>query len=138
MKGPDECWEWAGGILSTGYGEIQDGDRNRKAHRIAWELFYGPIPNGMCVLHRCDNSACVNSRHLFLGSQADNMRDMDKKGRRVVGLRGESNLQAKLTEQKVRGIRVSRLTQRELGKKHGVSQVAIGMIKRGKSWGWLK
>ena len=74
------CWEWTGWRLQrSGYGMMWPGIR---AHRLAYELMNGRIPSGMSVLHRCDNPPCVRPDHLFLGTQADNMRDMIRKGRR--------------------------------------------------------
>lgn len=81
------CWEWLLGKDRVGYGrlKIQLGSRSAfrfsSAHRYAWELWRGPIPDGMNVLHKCDNRACCNPDHLFLGTQQDNMRDMHAKGR---------------------------------------------------------
>jgi HNH endonuclease/Helix-turn-helix domain len=75
----DGCWEWTGIRTVAGYGRCGKG--GVRAHRVSYELTYGPIPDMMHVLHRCDNPPCVNPNHLFLGAQADNMRDMAQKGR---------------------------------------------------------
>lgn len=80
------CWLWAGSIHESGYGLIGVNNRSRRVHREMWRIFRGPIPrgsgyHGTCVLHRCDIPACCNPDHLFLGTQADNMRDMRAKGR---------------------------------------------------------
>jgi hypothetical protein len=79
------CWRWTGSVSGRyGHGEIGAGRRgegNRKAHRVSWEIHRGPIPEGVQVLHRCDNGLCVNPEHLRLGTQGDNMRDMSAKGR---------------------------------------------------------
>lgn len=76
-----ECWTWTGRILDTGYGRLKHNCRQVRAHRVSWELANGPIPDGLCVLHRCDVRACVNPEHLFLGTYQDNNRDMHSKGR---------------------------------------------------------
>lgn len=75
--GPDACWQWLGFRDRIGYGHFS----HKLAHRIAWIARFGGIPEGQQVLHHCDNPPCCNSRHLFLGTQADNMRDCVAKGR---------------------------------------------------------
>ena len=82
----DGCWGWAGSVGSTGYAQMgsRKGEgvwRSMKASRFSFELHVGPIPDGMCVCHSCDNPICVNPEHLFLGTQLDNMKDKVKKGR---------------------------------------------------------
>jgi hypothetical protein len=81
------CWIWEGTRDPGGYGRIRDGRRYRLAHRVAWELAFGPIPDGFAVCHRCDNRACINLTHLFLGTLTDNNRDRMRKGRSSVGAR---------------------------------------------------
>lgn len=79
-----ECWGWAGATATRGYGKMTSGGwhgKTRTAHRVSWELHYGPILDGLQVLHLCDNPACANPAHLTLGTQLDNMRDMHRKGR---------------------------------------------------------
>ena len=79
----DGCWVWIG-AKTNGYGVICiGGTKTRQAHRVSWELENGPIPDGMCVCHHCDNPSCVRPDHLFLGTRADNNRDRDAKGRQV-------------------------------------------------------
>lgn len=83
-KGPDECWLWRGSLTTEGgYGQIA---RTRsegpvRANRVAWELFNGPIPKGLCVLHTCDTPSCVNPAHLYLGTRSDNCKEMGRKKR---------------------------------------------------------
>jgi hypothetical protein len=80
------CWLWNASLGSTGYGQINSGGRGKplKAHRVSWELHYGQTQ--LQVLHRCDNTRCVNPSHLFLGTQSDNMKDMASKKRNPRGM----------------------------------------------------
>jgi hypothetical protein len=79
------CWIWLGAIKSYGYGSIKYRNKDMRANRVSWLAFKGEIPKGLCVLHHCDNPACVNPDHLFLGTLKDNMQDCIKKGRRHHG-----------------------------------------------------
>lgn len=81
----NKCWIWRGSMEPTGYGKIGfggvDSKREFKAHRVSYEMRYGPIKDGMVICHTCDNPSCVNPNHLFEGTHTDNMRDMGRKGR---------------------------------------------------------
>jgi len=129
------CWEWQLSKSDTGYGCFYDG-RAYHAHRYSWIQANGPIPRGLLVLHACDNRACVNPDHLFLGTHAENSRDMVSKGRqrRPRTTAGEAHGESKLTDAAVREIRASSLTGRALAAKFGVSESAVSLVRRGKSW----
>lgn len=80
--GDDSCWNWTGARLPKGYGIVGISQGKHKyTHRVAWELTNGPIPEGLWVLHRCDNPPCCNPAHLFIGNNRDNVLDMIQKGR---------------------------------------------------------
>lgn len=79
------CWLWTGGLDRHGYGRFGFGHKKWKAHRASWEVFVGKIPDDMYMLHKCDNPQCIRPQHLFLGTQMDNMRDMQQKGRSRYG-----------------------------------------------------
>jgi len=81
IKSQEECWEWKSSLDGKKYGQFAINQKQYRSHRISWELTCGKIPNGLCVLHKCDNSKCVNPSHLFLGTQKDNIQDMARKGR---------------------------------------------------------
>lgn len=86
-KSQDGCWEWTGSKIPTGYGHLMFHNIQTYAHRVSWTLCVGEIPEGLCVLHHCDNPCCVRPDHLFLGTMLDNMHDRDAKGRNNKGKR---------------------------------------------------
>lgn len=106
VKKTDDCWLWVGTGLRNGYGRMIRDGKPLLAHRAAYEIQIGPIPDGMLVCHRCDNRRCVRGDHLFLGTNADNNRDCINKGRRTD--LGERNTHAKLTDESVRAMRAMR------------------------------
>ena len=132
--GANDCWDWTG-RLSRGYGHFYVARSLRYAHRIAWTLTHGD-PGEWCVLHRCDRPVCCNPAHLFLGTQADNIRDRDRKGRCRVG-RGERHGNARFTEAEVRKIRLRHVggwSCREMAKEYGVAPSTILRIVKRKTW----
>lgn len=132
---PDVCWEWAASTQRRGYGQFSAGSRMVGAHRIAFFLGTGQQPTGLHVCHKCDNKRCCNPRHLFLGTNGDNMADKASKGLAWSPcLKGEKNGRSKLTTEEVLAIRESNETQTRLAKKYGVSQVRISQIQRRKAW----
>lgn len=136
------CIEWTGALNDNGYGVMGRGRRGEgliKAHRVAYELKHGPIPDGMGVLHRCDNPPCCNDEHLFLGNQTANNADMDAKGRRspLPVLKGEENGSSILSSNQV--IEIKRFlslgkSQRAIAMAFGVSQATINNINTGRNW----
>lgn len=129
------CWEWTASKNITGYGKINIGGKLFGSHRFAYELTYGEIPDGLNVLHRCDNPPCCNPDHLFLGTHSDNSKDMSEKGRVSFG---ENHWNSKLTEERVIKIRnefsFGNITHTELSKKYNVSRRTIGDIVNKKLW----
>ncbi len=141
----ESCWLWISATNGKGYGMISiyneetKQSRGRLAPRVSWEIFKGDIPKRLFVLHECDNPACVNPDHLFLGNQMDNLKDMIAKGRaKKRGLRGEEHNQHILTEIQVKEIRDSQEKGVDLANRYGVVPTTISDIRKGKSWGWLQ
>jgi hypothetical protein len=134
----DACWEWSAALFPTGYGALAAAPPSRGmllAHRVSYELAFGPIPDGLCVLHRCDRPQCTNPRHLFLGTVRDNNEDKVLKGRQP---RGEGHPHAKLTWEQVESIRSIRsscqATIGEIAAWFGVSRALISLIIGNKIW----
>jgi predicted DNA-binding protein (UPF0251 family) len=160
------CWEWQG-ATRHGYGVLNRQGHAERAHRISWELTYGPIPDGLVVCHRCDNPPCCRPDHLFLGTVADNSADMYAKGRGNTGdrngmrrhpaarqwgnrygalhperrARGEQVKSAVLTADQVRAIRARHragIGYRRLAREFGVHRRTIWAIVKRINWGWLE
>ena len=150
-----DCWNWLGKVSSGDYGQIRVNNRRRQATHVAWYLTYGYWP--LQINHKCDNPSCVNSEHLYEGSQTENMQDCVRRGRlnplfkkgHGYGLHtrfknghdlqiGSKHSQAKLTEQQVVDIRyqyrVKNINQTELGRRFGIRQATVSNIITGKLW----
>jgi hypothetical protein len=133
------CWLWKGPFRSNGYGRFKIGRTiDKQAHRVSWVVHFGPIPDGICVLHRCDARDCINPFHLFLGTKQDNTDDMHQKGRWSPGRHdGSCNGRACLTEQQVLEIRekkASGIATRFLVAEYGVTRSTIQKIVRRSLW----
>lgn len=156
IKAPDECWIWVAsraGRYSCEYGQFGLNGKTEQAHRVAWMIDNGPIPETFegkpaCILHSCDNPGCVNPSHLFLGNQKINAVDSVNKGRRSfphpwVGLRnkklkGENHPKTHLTDNQVKQIKQllkeGNLTQKEIGERFGIAKQTVFCIKAGITW----
>ena len=129
------CWEWQRSLDKSGRGRIRNGGEHIFASRASFIAFNGPIPDGMIVCHSCDNRACINPKHLWLGTQKDNMQDMHEKGRYKGCARpGEKHSKAKLSKQEVLKIRQDDRAQRDIAKDYKVSRPLISLIKSRKLW----
>jgi hypothetical protein len=138
----DGCWNWQGFIDPNGYSRISHYDKNVLAHRVSWLIHNGKIPQGKCVLHKCDNPVCTRPSHLFLGTFDDNNKDRSAKGRSA---RGETHGHAKLTWDAVKDIRTNYIKWPQGSKgnprslkyfadKYNVPQSSIIRILSGESW----
>lgn len=128
-----KCWIWKGSIGGCCYGGFSCNGKPELAHRMSWMIHFGPIPKGLCVCHKCDNPKCVNPKHLFLGTQADNNRDARLKGRAILNksLKGSKQYNAKLNERdipKIWYLIKQGVTQREVAKRYGVCFQVINAI----------
>jgi len=138
-NGENGCWIWTRGKHKFGYGRINYGGTIYTAHRLAWEIAKGKIPDGMFVCHHCDNPPCCNPKHLFIGTPKDNMQDAAQKGRaRNNPHYGEEHHSNKLTWEKVDRIRflweTHQHTRSELGRMFGVTHQQVQNIIDHKHW----
>lgn len=140
FQDPGQCWVWAGSCNpKTGYGQLSHWEGGRRklltAHRVSFQAFIGPIPEGQQVLHRCDNRPCFNPEHLFLGSQLANVRDMIQKGREFHRTpEGSAHHATKITEADAIAIRASTEGLKALSQRYGMSASALSAIRSRKTW----
>jgi HNH endonuclease len=150
--GDDACWNWTASLRVSGYGQFSINSKPFGAHRMSYQYAVGKIPDGLFVCHTCDNRRCCNPKHLFVGTHADNMQDMVRKGRSGLNTKklsyrggansGEANTQHKLTVEQVRYVRQKYaeggVLQREIAAELGVHPATILRILNGTRWAWLK
>lgn len=134
----ETCWEWTRATTRDGYGKVRYGAAGSVAtHRVAWELTHGLIPDGMWVLHHCDNRLCARPDHLYLGDANDNMADMVKRER---AKRGEENGNNVLTEEQAKQIKQLReegMLYREIAAHLQVPMRLVTDVASGRTWKWL-
>jgi len=137
------CWEWTQNKTSQGYGNATFKTKTWKAHRLSYTAFIGDIPEGLVVMHSCDNPSCCNPQHLSVGTQKDNMDDMVRKGRSNIGHthnQGSKCGVAKLKEEdvlKIKELLAKGVSQREIAEKYNVKQPTISQINTGTTWSHL-
>lgn len=125
------CWLWVGAKEADGYGRFDIEHKHIRAHRFSWILHNGPVPNGLGILHRCNNTSCVNPSHLYAGTPKDNALDTVNSGNTTTGVK---NGNSKLNNEAVRAIRNDQRCQRVIAKEHDISAQTVCTIKKGRTW----
>lgn len=148
IGGPDICWEWQAGSHTRGYGAFGAAGLNLRAHRVSHSIVNGPIPDGLCVCHSCDNPPCCNPAHLWLGTMRDNTLDMAKKGRHGMVVRpelvwrGEKATNAVLNDNIVRELRrlykTGKYTYKHLSIMFGVGRGTVYRAINYQGWAHVK
>lgn len=133
MRESSGCWVWVGSRSTNGYGAIYYKGEKWTAHRLSWVLHHGEIPEGLCVLHQCDNPPCVNPEHLFLGTIKDNAQDAIAKGRFP-----RLKVTSKLTAEQVEAIRTSKQSAKQIAAQFSITIWTVYDIRRGRSWSHIK
>jgi len=127
----NECWEWQAAVYKNGYGKFGVGNKIKLAHRVAYELAFGNLDDSSLVCHSCDNRACCNPKHLFLGTCQSNTDDKCNKGRQSIG---EKIGTSKLSNEQVLSIFSDTRKHREIAIDFGVARTTVTLIKLGKTW----
>lgn len=135
-----DCWLWTASLAGKGYGQMKLPKQRKQeyAHRLAYMIYKGAIPDGIQVCHKCDNPRCCNPEHIFLGTSSDNHLDMKEKNRHLYG---EKNSQAKLSDTKISQIKKcidSGMSQSIIAKAFGIHQTTVSKINRGCRWQHIK
>ena len=128
------CWEWQAALHVKGYGRFYFRGRVVLAHRASWVLAHGDVPGGLHVLHHCDNPRCVRPSHLWLGTNADNMRDRNEKGRQAQGVRVGSAVLVPHQVREIRELLKQGDGKTDIARKYGVSLGCIRGIANGRNW----
>lgn len=145
-KGPDECWLWTGQIGTNGYGKFtmkmpDNKSPHRSSHQVSYEIECGDR-NGLYVLHKCDVPACVNPKHLWLGTQKQNLQDMFNKQRHaIIIIRGEAQKNSKLTVtlvKSLRSLRIAGMTYKKLSEKFSISPSLARKVCVREIWKWVE
>lgn len=134
---PRGCWEFRGPKHRQGYGRIKINNTAELVHRLAYEAWVGPIPEGLIVRHKCDNPPCINPEHLETGTHKDNSDDKIERGRQAARS-GEDHYGAKLTWREVREMRTTYkangVSERDLARRYGVGRTTVSKILKYKTW----
>ena len=132
------CWEWQGPINSNGYGRYCVENGHKLAHRYSFKQFYGAIPDGKNVCHRCDNRRCINPHHLFLGTQSENLKDAVEKGRLTPpALAGVANGNSRLSLAdvvEIRAMHARGILMKNIAPIFSISLSSVSDIIRGRTW----
>ena len=128
-----DCLIFTGCLNAHGYGSVKVGGKTMLAHRVAYEKAYGPIPDALVVMHSCDTPACIEPTHLSVGTQKQNVHDMINKNRKAI-LKGTSHGRARLTDDQVKEIFLSDLSDSALAKQFAINRSVPWKIRRGQLW----
>lgn len=135
LESPELCWEWTGGRTAQGYGRMSvGGGRETTTHRFSYETFYGPIPDGLFVCHSCDNRLCVNPRHLWLGTHAENRADMVTKGRNSRGVMVKHSILDDAAVLTIRERRAKGDLLREIADDYGITLASVCDVVKRRTW----